>query len=555
VTRQVCIIGLDGATWAVLDKYMAQGWLPNIKKLVETGARAVMTSTIPPITPVAWSSMTTGTNPGEHGILSFGGMERREGGKVKFVPSNAAVIRRPPLWRLLSDAGRRVCVVNVPVTYPPVPVNGCIISGMDTPDSAAEYTYPAGLKAELAAAGIDYQIDFDVSRDAAGRYSLELALERISGEATWFFERAATVTRERLKAIKFLLERPWDFFMCVFVGMDRVQHMFWDYLFAETLPDEPHAETVHRRIREYYHQLDDAVGQIAETAGPEAVVALVSDHGFRKAGYGDFFVNTWLRDHGWLTLKTRSLRRALGLLARRIGVTRVKLGKLVGDAAAGKLSASAVGIDWKKTRAYYARTWGVCLNVAGREPYGIVQPGQEFDELRNRLAEELIKAVDPLGRKVFRAVHRYEELFRGPYADGVGDLIVEPAEECPYTFFSKETLPPGTRRPIDRTQQGTHDLNGIFLLRGPGIKPATASPNCSIMDVAPTVLHLMGEPIPEHMEGRVAEPMLESPPATQAATAGRPSTPAPAEKTSDFTYTEQERAAVEERLRHLGYLD
>jgi predicted AlkP superfamily phosphohydrolase/phosphomutase len=550
------VIGLDGATWAVLDRYMADGQLPHLKGLVQRGARAVMSSTIPPITPVAWTTMTTGTNPGQHGILAFGGTERMVDGKMRFVPTNAAEVRQPTVWGLLSAAGRTVCVVNVPVTYPPVPVNGYLISGMYTPNSSVRHTYPESLRDELIKAGIDYQIDFDWSKDAAGRRSLDLHLQRISGNADWFFERAALVTRERLKAIKYLMKRPWDFFMGVFVGMDRVQHAFWDYLFADDLPNEPRAETINGRIRAYYAQLDEAVGEIVDQAGQETVICLVSDHGFCGAGRGDFFVNTWLHEHGWLSKTSRSLVRTLGLFGRRLGITRGKIGKVVGVGKASQLASRAAGVDWTRTRAYFPGAWAIRLNVVAGDLSGRESSSKESNRLRDRLAQELLEATDPEGRKVMRAVHRSEDLFRGPYAREVGDLILEPFDDCGYTFYSKELLAHGTPRATDQVQRGTHDLNGIFLLSGPDIKETSSVMSCSIMDMVPTVLHLVGEPIPGHIEGRVVQEMMIGERSDLPLKASAARTPAEAAAAaSTFEYSEEDRAEVEARLRDLGYLD
>jgi predicted AlkP superfamily phosphohydrolase/phosphomutase len=147
---RVLIVGLDGATFDLMLPWIEEGCLPNLARILRSGSKSPLESTIPPITPCAWSSFMTGKNPGKHGLFDF--IEPH--GEHGFRFTNASFRDGETLWGCLSRHGRRVGVVNVPMTFPPEPVNGFLISGLDTPHELSPFMYPVEIRSDLKQAGI-----------------------------------------------------------------------------------------------------------------------------------------------------------------------------------------------------------------------------------------------------------------------------------------------------------------------------------------------------------------------------------------------------------------
>ena len=146
--KRTLLVGLDAACWEYLDPLLKSGRLPAIQKLIDTGYRGTLTSTMPPWTPTAWSSLVTAKNPGKHGIFD---MFWRRPGSYDFALTNATIRRGTPFWAYLNDAGVRVGLVNVPFTHPPVAIDGFILCGFGTPESAGDLTWPPEALASIEA--------------------------------------------------------------------------------------------------------------------------------------------------------------------------------------------------------------------------------------------------------------------------------------------------------------------------------------------------------------------------------------------------------------------
>src|SRR5437667_194810 len=285
---KVVVIGLDAATWTVIRPCMAEGKMPNLAKLMKAGVSGTLESILPPITPPAWTSFMTGKNPGKHGIFHF--VETEYGGyAMKY--ANATSRRSPTVWKLLNNAGYSVGTMNIPFTYPPEPLNGFQISGMDTPSETSPFIHPPELREELVKhlGGIQLDLRFLGAMSTDERRNQVLAeMEQMDNQWT--------------KAALYLLENhPQDVMMFVFMSIDTVQHYFWQHMDkGHFLHDLKLAPKFGDAVRKVYERLDAAAGQIIDLLPPETTLFVVSDHGGGPVVDRTIFLNRYLAQLGLL---------------------------------------------------------------------------------------------------------------------------------------------------------------------------------------------------------------------------------------------------------------
>ncbi len=513
----IAIVGLDGATWDLARPLMHAGDMPALRHLVDRGASGILRSTTPPVTFPAWSSFMTGANPGKHGIFDF---TRRVAGTYELAFVSSRDRRVPTMWRLLSDAGRRVAVLGVPTTYPPEPVNGIMVGGFDSPVTTGidgSFVHPRAFYDEMRAAVGPYTItDFQELHVGPGWH--DAALPKI----------LAAVERKRDLARWVLARESWDVFMVLFGEADTASHHFW--MFAD--PSSPRFDAAraarHRTaLRDVYRRLDAALASIVAALPRDATVLVASDHGFGGAGTTVVHLNRWLADRGALRFHegaratpARMVRRARRLALR--GLPRGLQERAVrrrGRGLARRLEAwSRFGaIDMAHTAAFseelnYAPS--IWLNVRGRDPLGTVAPGREYDALVERLRADLLAWRHPAnGARIVDAVHRRDEIYAGTCLEDAPDLVLESALENGYSYAWLPSTgdESASVRPLAPTEyvagkgggmNGSHRTDGLWALAGPAVA-ARARATASITDVAPTVLHLAGLPVPSWMDGRL----------------------------------------------------
>jgi predicted AlkP superfamily phosphohydrolase/phosphomutase len=568
---RVMIIGLDGATLDLIRPWVEEGILPTFQKLMQTGAWGPLRSIIPPLTPSAWSSFITGVNPGKHGIFDFT-VRPGQSSETSFVHSGHR--QAPSLWQLAGIAGKRVIVYNVPVTYPPERVNGLLVSGLMTPPGATDASYPPELLQELKSV-IPNLVLSDHSFFRPGREA-ELVRE------------LSAIHAQNFKAAKYLMHRqPWDLFVMVFQHTDTLGHFLWKHM-EDHGADLPEAtrDVVANAIRDCYRDLDTKLGELIEEAGSDTYVMVISDHGHGPMKYG-FAVNTWLLEKGYIRLKRDPITRFKYLLYRA-GITPALVYRLLSPLAIAqriqgtgqperkslkarikRIFLSIQDFDWSRTRAYSIGSYGpVFVNLKGREPNGIVEPGTEYDQVVDQLIADLKTVQDP-GRDLplFSEFHRRNEIYSGPFIDRAPDLLFFPQNPEYYVAGWKEfdenrwlsQLGDNTGRLHSMVQMrvpytGSHRMDGILFFAGPGIRSGNELSGASIMDIAPTVLSLLGVPVPVEMDGRVLEgamlpELLDILNITHDSVAGLMPEILPA---SDLTPDEEE--ILVKRLRNLGYV-
>lgn len=542
--NKVMVIGLDGADWRLLTPWIEAGHLPTFRKLVSEGVTGPLRSTIRPESSVSWSSFSTGVNPGKHGVFGF--VERLEN-EYAFKLTNGSSVRARRFWDLLGEAGHKVGILNVPITYPPDPVNGFIVSGMLTPGTDVRFAYPEELRRRLLDRFDDYV--FEVSDSTHDKGKLQNLVRRYTHQQT---ETA------------FLLidEEPWDLFVVVFTGPDRLQHFLW----ADADRHHPHhdpalASRFGSAILDHYQTLDRSLAQILDRVPPDTMIFLVSDHGFNGCARR-FYVNRWLISQGLLALKSGHRRGFnLSALASRLApvdwLRRIKRAVLPDEWTSVDLRSRtfAQAVDWTRTRVYFGLDGGLRINLCGREPQGIVAEA-DVDSLRQELRQALLAAKDPhTGAHPVAQVFLREELYHGPFAATAPDMIIEPVRDHPdpayNTVLDGAMEAEGDLFGTSAPYSASHTLDGIFVAWGNGVAKGEIE-GARIIDLPPTVMAALDVAVPAYMDGRVLPevfpPERVLPARRSEATSERVDRPA---KSVDPA----EERMMEERLKRLGYLD
>jgi predicted AlkP superfamily phosphohydrolase/phosphomutase len=498
---RVFLFGLDGATWKVLDRFMEQGLMPNLSRLAEEGSRGVLNSTIPYVTPVAWASVITGVNPARHGIFGFTTMENREG-VIASSFANRCSIRAPTVFDIYRQLDRKVISINMPMTYPPQPGDGTIISGMMTPSRESEYFKPRDLLPRLRAMGIDYRIDIVVSRQLEG--DLDRRMRRyLSDDGSMFFDDLRRVTEARHRTVAHLMtSEDWDLFQVNFISADRIQHYLWRHIW-----EDPPDSRLLRRIGEYFTYMDSIIGDLHSRLDGKAVFAMCSDHGFGDLK-GNFHLTAWLNRMGYYVprrpgtsplLMLRRLIEALGLRK----AARSLLRRSGGTAAKKMIYLGGSKVDWRRTRAYVCGSNGIRINLKGRDQYGTVEPEEEYPALMDEISERLMELRDSRGELVMKTVHRTSELYPGA-GEGSPDLLPEFDDDHFYTAYTDVVDTPNVLDSGHSWRQGDHRREGIFLATGPGVAAGTTL-EAGLEDVLPTILYIQNQPQSKDFDGRVIE--------------------------------------------------
>lgn len=502
------VVGWDGATWDLIDPLIAQGRMPHLARLLGRGSQAVLDSTIVPISSAAWIGAVTGRDPAHSGVYGF---FEPIPGTYDVTLISARSNRATPIWRTLSRRGGRSLVVGVPVTWPPEPIEGVMVSGMLAPRDSI-WTHPSALTERLRARG--YQPDLGIWREAN-----ELSVE--------ILERQLAAKRELM--LELLANEDWDLAFFVFKELDVVSHFAYD----------GRADGIVAWLLE---ALDRELGALVAAVGPSTRVLLVSDHGF-GAYPTSFFTQRWLVEQGFSVegtpLQLPEDLESLPLAQRRA---------LENQSAMGSL-------DMTRTRAFAGLAegnfGGVRLNLAGREPRGSLDPAEAealLVEIESRLAQLRVPGTE---RPLIVRTWRRGELYPGPHEDLISDLLFETDPEVavrpvPHTAVFEAHQP----------SYPDHRLGGILAAAGPGLAAVTERGRASILDVAPTVLHLMGHAVYEGTEGRVLIELLAEPTAVLSVDEST-ETPLSSERSwlEDATWNDPQLDEVRERLKALGYAE
>jgi len=494
--QRVCVIGLDcAAPELVFDRW--PDLLPNLRRFMAAGAYGSLESCTPPITVPAWMCMMTGRDPGALGIYGF--RNRRDHSYDRLTFASSRLVTAPTVWDVAGAQGKRTIALGVPLTYPPRPLNGLLVSDFLAPDTEAEFTYPPELKHEI--------------REAVGDYIFDTREFRTDDKARLLNDIYA-MTRQRFALARHLIAKhPWDLFVMVEMGPDRIHHAFWRFFDAGHAKHTPGHPFEHA-IRDYYVALDAEIGRLVADLEPDTRVLIVSDHGAKRMDGGICF-NEWLVREGYLVQKQP--------------VT--ELTKFSPDL-----------VDWPRTRAwgdggYYGRLF---LNIEGREPQGAVPPAA-VEALKAELIDKLERLGDEQGRPIGTRVFRPSRIYTAQ-RNVCPDLIVYFGD---LYWRSVGSLGHGTVWTHENDigpDDANHAQHGIFLMADAGDLPrpenarfAPLQPRrdgLSLYDVAPTILGALGVEVPEGMGRGVVTPAAAA----------------------ESVYSEAEEEELARRLEDLGYL-
>jgi predicted AlkP superfamily phosphohydrolase/phosphomutase len=558
---KIMLLGFDGATFDIIDPMIDAGRLPNLKSIMQRGVRGTLQSTLPPLSPVAWSSFITGTNPGKHGIFDFFAVKPNS---YQFQVVDATHRKSRSLWSVATGLDKASIVVNVPITYPIEKVNGVMISGLGTPAPRNNFMYPPELFQEIEAKVGPYILnpDFITSSDPANPNYLESMMQVIASQT---------------RAVYHLMEtRKWDLFVYVCTAPDEIQHACWKYM-DKTHPD--FEADLHSDFGDYifriYETMDAILGQALNRIDADTTIMIMSDHGHGQL-YRNFFINNWLKNENYLCFNSgyrREIKFSLINLLRRFsdsfllpfGMTTSNkmLKKIMTRLRATILGFSSAhfeeNIDWDKTTAFCEGSFpAIYINSKKRFPKGCVEAGEEYERLRDEIINKLTQVKDPQnGQRVVETVYKPDDIYHGSQVDMAPDLICVLKDgyhgggemEQVYFGLQSEDLY-GSHR-----WSSQHRMDGIFVAAGPHIVPGTITTRARIIDLAPTMLYQMGLPIPASMDGRVLEEIFQKDYLVTHERKYVEDRNINTERQLQPALSDSDSESVKDRLRQLGYIE
>lgn len=551
--KRVLIIGLDGATFNIIKPMVAAGRLPAIGKLMAEGSWGELRSTVLPVTPPAWASFMTGKNPGKHGVYGF--YANSEGTYNTRMVSGLS-IRAKKIWNYMDN--EKIGLVEIPMSYPPEPINGYMISGWPTPSDDSIFTHPPELHTEIVREIGEYMIDKTFS--SIPRSNVTNAIKDLY-----------RYTNMRKEAAMYLLRKkgPFNLFVVVFRGTDFVQHEAFKYFDDEYCKANPDSAKKYKDlIFQFYEKMDSIVAELVAVMGNDAVTIIMSDHGggpMKKK----FYINRWFQKEGYLSVKGVFTKKAIELRKKTLNDFLNKIGlSFLNQFVPSYLrhlslffprlynKHPSMLINWAHTKAFANLTWTdgmVRINLKDRELYGNVSR-KNCEQIKDEIIKKLKAFKDPeTGEYVVQEVYKKEEIYNGPFMEDAPDLLIL-TRDTSYYFSPSLENGPMLEYPINPAP-APHRMEGIFISNGTDIKACGNITGLDITDIAPTVLYLMGKQIPDSMDGKVIKEAVNQ----EYFTRNNPiyykdkEDGAGSDSVQNFSTEEEEKIA--EGLKALGYME
>jgi predicted AlkP superfamily phosphohydrolase/phosphomutase len=526
---RVLLIGWDGADWRILDPLLERGDLPNLQALIDRGQKSVLRSTVPTHSWAAWPSFLTGVDPADHGVYDI--LETVPGTHKQY-PVTYKSIKERTFVEDLSATGKVGVYADVPLMFPAPDIDGKILAGGVLPKGRT-YSQPADLPATLEKAGVPWEIN-----------GMSWTTYRNRPEP--YLAEALEITGKRIRASEWLMDNTdWDLMASVWVSVDRTQHALSNYVGPDHPDYAKNKDTaLAAKVRDVYKQLDDAIGSFVSRTRDDDLILFISDHGFQSCdrtiqmdrllqsfGYLEFSASNVVfgpMQWGWVRNVARKVYDTLGLH--------------------GKVSLPQ-SVNWSKTKAYTSirsTGEGVSINRAGREPDGIVDPG-DFEKVRDEVMDRLASFVDPkTGKKPVKAIYRREEVFKGKHADTAPDILMEPAEGYSLTH---------AKSAIEDADwvSGDHRPEGVIVAVGPNVRPFEEEPK--LIDMAPTILAALDAPATVQHTGRVLHELVGAADVKHTEAAPAVAIPGMPTGEGESAVSDSEADEMEEHLRGLGYIE
>ncbi|MEO0303196.1 MAG: alkaline phosphatase family protein [candidate division WOR-3 bacterium] len=490
---KIFVIGIDGGSFDLIEKFLKEDKLKNLKKFFEKGFIGEIESTYPSISACAWTSFLTSKNPGAHGVFDFRNLN------IKLYEMREAEIIHSGFFKgitfldYFNEKGLNVGAITIPITYPPWKIKDFLVSGFPTPDTKEVFAYPSELKKEI-----------------------EPLTENTSifkgGSEKRVFDELIRLLEIRKKAGIYLYKKYKPFFFIIVLGSaDRAQHNFYKYI-----------EEKDNYIEKVYIKTDEVIGEFLKILDEDTLVFIMSDHGARKRPLKKFNLNFFLKERGFLKeKKTKSLYEPFKEIYRKLKgkfpyqeivfkKLPLNLRKILTKIDTFS-ETSLFNIDFNKTKAYrfplYPPVDGIVINLKERQPKGIVK-AEDYEKVRIKIKEELeefsINGIKPI-QKVFLR----EELYKGKYSEKLPDLILIYSDDFEGGSSLNEYISEIDKKDYEKLN-GIHSTKGIFFGMGKILKEKyKIKGKYTLLDLAPTFLFLSGLPVPEEFEGKVIEEIVK----------------------------------------------
>ncbi|MFX1285677.1 MAG: alkaline phosphatase family protein [Promethearchaeota archaeon] len=487
---RVIFIGIDGATPKLIEEFFKEKKLPNLLLFQKEGILGNLQSSIPPLSPVAWTSMFCGVNPGKHGIYGF---VKIQPGTDQMKPVTAHDRKAKAIWEILSRRGYKTIVINVPITYPPDPINGIMISGLGTPSISSNFMFPPSIRSSFLKEHPNYKIDFNEE------------LFRLDGDKNSLLKRINLAQKIRWQIVTdYLKTKEWDLFIVVFRFLDVVQHFFWNERDI---------------LLKFYQKIDQILGLIINYLTDNITLMIASDHGFEEVKW-QFHLNNWLEQQNYLKylsirpmgkfvgrigLKPENIQKIMLKLGLRGIVWRIKHSKYTSHVLSQiSPQRSIFNIDWEKTRAFYVPGSNHMIDI---NPYYSWESSDEKEHFITELLEKLRKIKDSnLNYRLMQDVFRKNVVYSGKHVDTLPEFVLIPNKG--FELFGEEHLRGLFRKPKQAAvnRPASHNMTGIFGVFGSSIKPKRL--NANLLDIAPSILNLLNTPIPKYFDGKSFIPKI-----------------------------------------------
>ena len=479
---KVMVIGLDGATWDLLKPWAAEGALPTVKKLMENGVWGTLESTIPPVTGPAWTSFSTGKNPGKHGVFDF---VKIENNSLRLCQSKD--VRSETIWDILSKRGLKSVVIGLPLSFPPSSdFNGVMVS---------DFLYPRKEIAPKSKTG--YIENYRVFPNLL-----------LMGTPADLLDDMVETAKSQVEAAKELFVREtWDFYFFYFFATDGVAHHFWK--------DMRDTTTRGQAAKGIFHIADEFLHWVLDEMDAEDTLLIMSDHGFAdcpfKINLNNIFMEKGLlRTQGRDTSEDATLgkhivekfgkRRATALRKSLLSLSSYRRAKHIPRRIFEGLFGGAKAdhnarIDFDGSKVFVATSESMSVYV-----------GEMEGAKRAGIVEEIVETLRELeyrGQRVFKEVLLKDGVYSGPFTESSPDILL-----IPNGFYISSVLGDDVYGEFDKG--AWHDLRGVFLAYGSNIKTSSQElSKLKIYDIAPTILHMFGLPIPKDMDGQVLREIFD----------------------------------------------
>lgn len=518
---RVMVIGLDGANWKVLSPLIQRGKLPNLQRLTERGVSGTLESTFPPVTAPAWLSMATGKNPGKTGIYDFLSRKGRDSYSNEIL--NSYHFRRNrTYWDLLGEEAS-ICILNYPRLCPPYKISGVMISGTGCL-TTEEICYPPNLKRKLDELTDGYKI------------SLFWNDPKYYNNQNLFINDLKDLIKKRIKVNQYLLKkRKWDLFITIFSACDYLQHVMWKIWEASS----PFLE--YERFIDVWQKIDEGVGKIFSFTDEKTFLFIVSDHGFGPLNE-NFLVNRWLEKEGFLIRNRgfqlpmrRIIKKLFELVPKRLSknILKISFPTAIADLQSN-FNPTLNKINISKSLAF-----GAGHTSSAHGAIYVDQKQSNYEEIRNRIIKKLKLLEKHYGKDFKVKCYKPEEIYSGDKVNLAPDILFKINDHRCNIQENRFNGKIFQRKVPFKNKTGSHRKYGVFIVKGPYIKESGTKINkIRIYDIAPTILHIFGLPIPNDMDGRVLKEIFK-----KSSSIGQ--------KKVQYYKVDEEKKRIKQIIRHL----